>query len=151
MGSSSNQSLLCRIAGRLCAVPLESVLETMRPVATETLAEAPRFVLGLAIIRGEPMPVVDMGRLISDEETHPKRFVTVRIGERKVALAVDEVLGVRMIKPESLSELPPLLRDAGRDVIGAIGLLDAELLLVLRSTLTVPYEVFETGEARTGS
>ncbi len=68
MSSSSNQSLLCRIAGRLCAVPLESVLETMRPGATEPLAEAPRFVLGLAIIRGEPMPVVDMGRLISEAQ-----------------------------------------------------------------------------------
>lgn len=144
--AGSDRALLCRVRSHLCAIPLENVGETMRPLPTEALAGAPPFVLGLAIIRGEPVPVVDMGRLISAEDARPNRFVTVNIGQRRAALAVDGVLGVRTIDQESVHRMPPLLREAGREAIDAIGTLDAELLLVLRSTRLVPDEVFETLE-----
>ena len=45
----------------LAALPLEHVVETMRPLPVEPLGDAPRFILGLSIVRGEPIPVVDVG------------------------------------------------------------------------------------------
>ncbi len=48
-----------------------------------------------------------------------------------MALAVDEVLGVRSVPAGTLTALPPLLRDAQTEHVAAIGILDAELLLVL--------------------
>ena len=47
-------SLVCRVAARLCALPVRAVIEIMRPLALEPIAGAPAFVAGLAIIRGEP-------------------------------------------------------------------------------------------------
>ncbi len=141
-------SLLCRVRTRLFALPLEHVLETMRPMPVESLAGAPHFVRGLAIIRGVPVPVVDGAQLLSGEESQPSRFVTVRAGDRRVAVAVDSVLGVRPMPAASLRELPPLLRDARAEVISAIGTLDAELLVVLRSAHLVPEDLWsglETG------
>jgi purine-binding chemotaxis protein CheW len=135
-------SLLCRVQSRLCALPLECVLETMRPLPIEPLSGAPQFVRGLAIIRGEPVPVVDTARLLGTEETRPARFVAVKAGARRVALAVDSVLGVRSIPAGSLQELPSLLGDAAADIVSAIGILDAELLLVLHSARLVPEEVW---------
>lgn len=141
-------SLLCRVGDLLCALPLEHVEETMRPLPVEAIAGAPSFVRGLAVVRGAPIPVVDAASLISGVASHPTRFVTVKTGSRRIALAVDAVVGVVEIPPSSLDAFPLLFQDASLDVISAIGTLDAELLVVLRSTCLIPEElwaVLETG------
>jgi len=138
----SDTSLICRVRKRLCALPLEHVIETLRPLPVEPVAGAPAFVRGLSVIRGMPLPVVDAARLFGDEDAQPERFVTLVAGTRRIALAVDSVLGVRSISRDALHALPPLLHEAGDDVIASIGLLDAELLLVLRSARLLPAELF---------
>jgi purine-binding chemotaxis protein CheW len=130
--------LICRVQTRLCALPLEHVIETLRPLPVEPVAGAPPFVLGLAVIRGAPLPVVDAARLLGAADAKAERFITVDAGNRRIALAVGRVLGVRAVAPESLHALPALLHEADTDVIAAIGLLDAELLLVLRSARLLP-------------
>lgn len=135
---NTGEWLVCRVQTRLCALPLEHVIETLRPMPVEPVAGAPPFVLGLAVIRGVPLPVVDAARLLGTDQAKAERFVTVIAGNRRIALAVDCVLGVRAVAPESLQALPPLLHEADTDVIAAIGLLDAELMLVLRSAKLLP-------------
>jgi purine-binding chemotaxis protein CheW len=125
-------ALVCRVRGRLCALPLEHVAETMRALPVEALAGAPRCVLGLATIRGVPVPVVDAAGLLGDEAGPGGRWVALKLGARHVALAVDEVPGVRALPAGSRFALPPLLGDMRAEVVAAIGLLDAELLLVLQ-------------------
>jgi purine-binding chemotaxis protein CheW len=140
-------SLLFRVRARLCALPLAHVVETMRPLPVETMSGAVSGVRGIAIIRGEPVPVVDIAGLFRDGpensmvESGPElsaRFVTVRITGRTVALAVDGILGTRALALESFGELPPLLRGAGSDLVDSIGTLDCELLVLLRSARLVP-------------
>ena len=53
-------SLVCRVATRICALPVGVVIETLRPLPLEPIAGAPAFVTGPAIIRGEPVPVVEL-------------------------------------------------------------------------------------------
>lgn len=144
----SERTLICRVLNRLCALPLECVSETMRPLPVERLAGVSRPVAGVAIIRGVPVPVVDLAWVLAEEESQATRFVTVNAGGRHVALAVDAVVGVREIPPASRSELPPLLRDASTDAIAAIGALDAELLVVLHSARLVPDHVWSGLEGR---
>jgi purine-binding chemotaxis protein CheW len=135
--------LLCRAGRRLCALPLEHVVETMRPLPIDGIAGSPGLVLGLSIVRGSPIPVVDIGTLFSEPGTGPRRIVTVRTGGRVVALAVQEVVGVRSIEPDMLEDLPPLLRDAAGEVVSAIGRLDSELLLFLSATRLLPQDMLE--------
>jgi len=132
-GSDATSWLLCRAGARLCAVPLEHVIEIMRVLPIEVVAGAPRFVRGMAVIRGSPVPVVDIGLLFGQEASASTRLVTVAIGERRVALSVEGVLGVRSMAAASLGAMPPLLRDAAGDAISAINTLDSELLLFLRA------------------
>jgi purine-binding chemotaxis protein CheW len=73
--------------------------------------------------------------------------VTVKTGSRVVALAVDAVLGIRDVPTGSVDALPPLFQGIHLDVISAVGTLDSELLLVLRSARLVPEEVWATIEA----
>jgi len=133
-------SLLCRVGDLMCAVPLACVEETMRPLPVEAIAGVPPYVRGLAVVRGTPIPVVDAASLLSGGASHPTRFVTVKTGSRRIALAVDAVVGVVEIPPSSLEALPRLFQDASVDVIAAIGRLDADLLLVLRSSHLIPEE-----------
>lgn len=136
--------LLVRAGEQLYALPLEHVEETMRPLAVRRLAGVPPFVRGLAVVRGVPVPVVDLTSVVGRNEPSSQvmRFVALKLADRRVALAVDEVFGVRQIDRTQLSHVPPLLSAAGEHVVRAIGTLDAELLMVLRSGKLIPEDVW---------
>jgi purine-binding chemotaxis protein CheW len=137
-GAGPKRWLLCRAGARLCALPIETIVETMRRLPIEPLARAQPFVLGMSVVRGAPVPVVDVAALLGEPAVNPERLVTLRVGERVVALALNEVLGLREI---SGAAVPPLLKDAAGEVVAAIGALDAELLLVLNAARAIPQDV----------
>ena len=126
--------LVVRIDTRLAALPLRDVIETMRPLPVEGLPGTPPSVLGLSIIRGAAVPVLDLRLLLGLRAAPCTRFVTTRLGERCVALAVDEVVGMRDIPTSSLESLPPLLGEAHSELVTSIAALDRELLMVLRAS-----------------
>lgn len=145
MGTSDGTQVLMVTAGaRACAIPLCHVAETMRPLAIETVAGTPSFVRGVAVIRGEPTPVIDLNALLGDGESGTRygRFVTIKVGARRVAIGVDGVAGVRDLDSSRLGELPPMLRDAAAGLVEAIGTRDAQLLVVLRTARMVPDDVW---------
>jgi purine-binding chemotaxis protein CheW len=139
--------LLCKIGVRSCAVPLVHVSELMRPLPIEPLADMPPFVMGVAIIRARPVPVLDAGRLVGAPCLNPTRFVTIKTGERLSALAVDAVLGVRALPPGSIAAAPGLLGETNAALVTAMGALDGELLLVLEAARFVPESVWGGVEA----
>jgi purine-binding chemotaxis protein CheW len=140
--------VLCGVHARLCALPLESVIETMRPLPLQPLTGMPGFVIGLSIVRGEPIPVVDAGALLgSIDEARPTRFVTLRAGQRRVVLAVSAVIGVRALPSVELHPLPPLLAAISGDIVSSIGTLDAALLVVLRAARLVPDAAWDALDA----
>jgi purine-binding chemotaxis protein CheW len=142
--------LLCRVGSRLCGLPIQHIGETLRPLPVEPFADMTAFVLGLSIIRGSPVPVVHVASFLSGtaERRPPTRFVTIKAGVRQIALAVDEVVGVRAIASSSLGELPPLIGEASAEVAEAVGTLDGYLLVVLKSARMVPPSVWTTLERR---
>lgn len=130
--------LVVRVGPVQCALPVAQVIETLRPLPTQALPDAPDFVRGLALIRGATTPVIELGALLGIQSGACTRFVSVAVEGRRAALAVDSVSGVRHLPAGALASLPPLLRDVER--IGAIGRLDAELLLVLQAARLVGEE-----------
>jgi purine-binding chemotaxis protein CheW len=149
-GQENDRFLLCRIGSRIGALALKDVRETMRPLPIEALMGTPPFILGVAIIRGFPTPVVDAARLVgpptlpSMPATPPSaaRFVSLKIGERTAALAVDAVLDVRSLPADMLSSIPPLMLGSDAQLVSVIGSLDAKLLLVLEAARLVPDSVW---------
>lgn len=146
--TSDETMVLCRARQTWCALPLEGVLETMRPPVTTPLLGQPPFVTGVALIRGDSTPVVDVGGLIgSDGPPAPARIVTVGRPPRVVALAFEEVRGLVLLAPQTLRTLPPLLAPHGPGAIAALGALDTELLLVLQPARVVPAAVWDVLDA----
>lgn len=140
--------LLCRARARLCALPLAHIVETMRPLPLEPLRGTAPFVRGVSIVRGVPIPVVDLGALLGlDDAASPTRLLTVRIGTRHVALAVEAVVGIREVEAETLKALPPLLGETSADAVAMLGALEGELLLILRAGRLVPDSTWDDLDA----
>jgi purine-binding chemotaxis protein CheW len=135
--------LLCRAGTMSCALPVDQVLEIMRVLPLEPFAAAPQYVLGLSIIRGAPVPVVDIGLLLGCAAAQATRLVTVEAGGRTIALAMRSVVGITEFGAAAFEQLPPLLQDAGADAIAAVGARDCELLIFLRASRMVPEQVFD--------
>lgn len=144
--------ILFRARTRLCALPVGHVLETMRPLPIEALAAAPEFVIGVSLVRGAAMPVVDVGALLGAGEAPAfTRYLTLRTGEASVALAVEAVAGVREVGSASLSRLPPLLRGADAEMLSALSSLDSELLTVLRFGRSLTERAFRALQTQGGA
>ena len=127
----SDRFLLCAVRSSSFALPLTHVLEPLRPLPVQPIPGSPPFVRGLAIVRGEPVPVVDLAYLMEGEPGLPDRWVTVKSGAAVAVLEVDRILGIRTLPAETLRALPPLLQSADAEIVSAMGALDAGLLLVL--------------------
>jgi purine-binding chemotaxis protein CheW len=143
MKPTKQQWLLCRIGSRRCAIPLAFVTETMRTANIMQFADAEGLAIGAAMIRGEPVPVVDTGALLGEPQTHPRRLVTISVGGRSVAISVDDVLGVSTIGDDLANELPPLLRGAADKSVRAIDVRDGEFLLRLEASRLIPDSTLE--------
>ena len=142
--AASALSLVVRAGARLCALPVSKVVEVHRPLPVEPVSQAPAAVLGFAIIRGAALPVVDLAVLLGSHSGGPcTRFVIVRAGDRRFALSVEEVLGIREFAPSFWGDLPPLLGPAAAELIEAVGALDADAILALETGHMVPDAVWD--------
>ena len=143
---------MCRVRDVLAALPVADLIETMRPLSVAPLGQTHPFVLGVAVIRGLPTPVVDPGVLLEHgpgaHATPSTRFVTVRTGARVIAVAVDEVLGLRRFASATLHALPRLVADA--PMFGSLAALDDELVVWLRTARLVPDEIWRELDGSTG-
>jgi purine-binding chemotaxis protein CheW len=145
--------LVCQIGKRICALPADRVGETMRPLLLTPIPEAPRHVLGMAVVRGEPLPVLDLRLLLGDasEATatvkgsaafKANRFITVKSqsghgDHASVVLAVDQVEGVRRLPKSALHRMPTMLQGDLPQLVSAVSPQDTELMLILDSVRLV--------------
>lgn len=155
-GGGALSVLMVTAGTRNCALPLEHVRESLRPLPVEKVAGVPAYVEGMAVIRGRPVPVVDLQTLLG-ETTAPAdpstaaagdRLVLLQLGQRQVALRVQQVVGVRQVDGVGFAQLPPVLGDAGDRAIAAVGVKDAQLMLVLGAARLLPADLWATLERR---
>jgi purine-binding chemotaxis protein CheW len=140
-------ALVFRAGPLLCALRLDEVVETMRPMETLPLAGTPAFVRGISVLRGVPTPVIDVSRLLGGGPAEPERFVTAHTERGAVALATGELLGIHAVDTDSVGGHPALLGGASSRLVAGVGSVDDEPLLLLQSMRTVPDEVWEAAAA----
>jgi len=143
-------ALVFRAGPLLCAVHLDEVVETMRPLEARALAGTPPFVLGITVLRGVPTPVIDVSRLLGGGPADAERYLAVRTERGTIALATGEILGIRVVEAEPTGGHPALLGGGNTRMVAGVGTLGAEPLLLLQSLRAVPDEVWEAAAANAG-
>ena len=96
------KALLFRVSERLYAVPLGNVLEILRSRESEI-----HFIDGQEVlqIREEVVPLVRLSRMHPGGERKVKLFIVVAsVGERKVGLVVDRLIGEQELVIKALDE-----------------------------------------------
>ena len=130
--------LILRCGAFLAALPVSQVVEIFRPLPVDPLGEVPSFVRGVAMVRGNPTAVLDLRRLLGEDWAgEARRWVSLRLESRSVALAVDEVFAVRDMDLSLCGPLPALMEE-GTPAVEALGRLDQSLLVLLRAAYLVP-------------
>jgi purine-binding chemotaxis protein CheW len=145
--------LVVRAQEWMCALPLEEVEETMRPLPVAPVSAAPVFVRGVSLVRGTPAPVVSLAMLLGGalaEGDAGRRFVSLRVPEGRMALEVDEVRGLRWMEEEGLDSVPPLLRATASGHLQHLGSFDGRLLALLGTSRLLPEEFWRRLETASG-
>jgi purine-binding chemotaxis protein CheW len=135
-------ALAFRADRHLVAMRLGYVTEVVRPLPVEPLAGVPPFVRGFCVLRGVPTPVVDIRVLLGGEPAaaaRPGRFVGTSTDRSTVALAVDEIIGIRNLPLDLLYDLPTAFAPDMCESVAAAGV---EPMLVLSSARVVPDSVW---------
>lgn len=128
--------VIVRAAELRCGIPLTHVVETLRPLPVDRIPGAPPGVEGLAVVRGDPTPVVSLRSLLGETPAPARRFVVLRTGSsRRVALAVDTVDGLARV---ALTDAPPLVARAAAGALEAVASLDGALMVVLEASRLLP-------------
>ncbi|XVU21940.1 chemotaxis protein CheW [Actinoplanes sp. CA-054009] len=141
------QALIFRAGPLLCALRLDEVIETMRPLETRPLAGTPSFVRGISVLRGVPTPVIDVSRLLGGGSAEPERYIAVSTDRGAVAFGTGAVLGVSNVEAEPSGGHPALLGGGNSRLVAGVGTLGTEPLLLLQSMRAVPDDVWEAAAA----
>lgn len=108
-GWQGGNHLLVRAGELVCALPLGAVRRVVRALPVYPLPGAAPELRGLAEFAGEPMPVLDLARLIdAPTGAHPAHPVTVVVwlgppeSRTMVGLSADAALEVAEVSPAAL-------------------------------------------------
>ncbi|MBN9416671.1 hypothetical protein ABS71_21700 [bacterium SCN 62-11] len=127
--------LLCRLGTSWCALGLQGLGEVMRPQPVDPVAGLPEFVDGLAIIRGAPLPVINLPKLLcgsASDACDQERFVTAQSDGQQLALRVDEVAGIVPLDSDTWTRLPSLMDGLQSNHLSALGSHQGHLVMLLR-------------------
>ncbi|MCA9644533.1 MAG: chemotaxis protein CheW [Myxococcales bacterium] len=123
------------VAGAHYAMHLDDVQEVngLRPLTR--VFHSPAAIAGVTSLRGEVLPVLDLGVLLgagSSGRGHEARVLVVRDGsKRRAGLLVDALAGLREIAESGLEALPSTLSPAVRELSEGV-IADSPACVVLR-------------------
>jgi purine-binding chemotaxis protein CheW len=144
-----------RLGNNEFGVDISTVKEIIRAENITHIPEAPSFIHGLANLRGQIIPVLDLARqfgLTGEEQaTVNARIIVTELDHQLVGMLVDEVPGVLKIAEENIENTPELIQnEIKRDYIKGVGKLDNRLIILLDLKKTLaPHEVKELSKVVT--
>jgi purine-binding chemotaxis protein CheW len=123
--SSENEITLgCfEVGGRLIAIDVANVREVVRWQPVTPLPKSPALIEGVIDLRGTLVPVVDLGRALSEckvEPTAGTRIVVTETDGLVVGLTVDAAVEVLQVSATSMEDPPSLATHAGYDAARAV-------------------------------
>ena len=91
--------LLVRVGDRWCGLRAEDVSDVVAPEAVTRVPSQPKHVLGVSLVHGRLVPVIDIGPLMPDmeaslESRFGRRMAVVTHGDTEIGILADDAKGV---------------------------------------------------------
>ncbi len=126
------QIVVFLIEHRPYGLPLEAVERVLPMVDISPLPCAPPVLLGVVDYHGEILPVMDLrvrlGLPSRDEPVLTERLLVVTTPRRRLAIATDEVAGIRAVEPAQMHS--PAGLPLGLPQVAGIAVLDEGLVVI---------------------
>jgi purine-binding chemotaxis protein CheW len=126
--------LLFTLDDAVFAVNVGYAVEVLRGMPVKHVPELPDFIEGVVEIRGRICPVMDMRRRLGmpvRSDNARGRFLIVRSSLERVALLVDEVVGVETVRRELIRKPPLVFRGIKKRYMEGLYPLDKAMLIIL--------------------
>jgi purine-binding chemotaxis protein CheW len=155
----AHRCIAVSVGGALYGLPMGDVQEVigMRPLTR--VFHAPPVLAGVTSLRGDVLPVIDLGLLLGAGEAsvaggRDARIVVVREaggGKRRASLRVDELRGLRELPDEGLAAAPATASDRVRSlVVGVIAAAPPCSVLDVSAILDAPELAALAGRSEAG-
>ncbi len=138
-----------RLRDEKFGVDIRSVREIIRVGDITRMPETPSFIQGVANLRGQIIPVIDLAEQfgLAPQEKLPEsaRIVVTEVKGQTVGMLVDEVPEVLEIPEENIEPTPELIQtEVRKDYIKGVGKLEGRLIILLDlEKVLAPHEVEE--------
>jgi purine-binding chemotaxis protein CheW len=122
-----------RVGDEVYAVDIMKIDSIAEMMKTMKLPGLPSFMMGVANLRGEVIPIIDtrVKFMIGPKETHENdRIVVVYMDDKKIGIVVDEVKEVLTLTQDQLEE-PPRTGGSASSFISAIAKMDDRMLMII--------------------
>lgn len=146
------QMVLFRVAETAMAVPVAQVEYVERVGTLTPVPGAPPFLRGVASLRGQVVPIVDLAERLGLGQRplgSKTRVLVVRVEGQMVGMAVDEVLRVMYLSEEAVQPPPPVVARVSARFLAGVAYLQGDVVLVLDlQRVLTPEEAETVREAR---
>lgn len=139
--NTMNKYLLFEV-DEVYALSLDNVVEIIEMTEVTRVPEAPDYIAGIINLRGHVVPLLDIRKRFRKppREDAPARCIVIaRIEENQLGLMVDNVIDLIDIAPENLKEPPQVGSSYTHVFIGAIGILNGQMHLIIDTDKLVNY------------
>ena len=155
--SKETQLVIFRLREEEFGIEINSVLEISRMLEITYLPQTTSFIEGVVNLRGQVIPVVDLGKRFGFKTQAPvtkaARIIVVEISRETLGLLVDEVPEVIRISETEIKPPPDVIQNNEKqDYIKGVAKLGERLVVVLDlAKVLSPEECVVTQKAVNGS
>jgi chemotaxis-related protein WspB len=114
--------LVFHVGGDRYALPCRDIVEVVPQIGLRAIPQAPRFVSGLMVYRGEVTPVIDLGELFAGRKVDSRmstRTIVVRgPTARNLGLLAEQVTDAINVEPGEITASP--IRIGGAEYLGGV-------------------------------
>lgn len=129
-----NQYVVFVLDGQEFGVEIKQSREIINSTELTSIPNAPDFVEGVTNLRGEIVPIIDLGErlnLSKTEHSKENKIIIVEIDGTMAGMEVDDVEGIIRLNRENIGKAPKITQGLNKEYISGVGKLDEKLLILL--------------------
>ena len=149
-GAVDEQIVVFTIGSEEFGVDISRVWEINELQTITRVPRAPKFIEGIINLRGEIIPVLNLGKqlgLFQDEAKSGRRIMVVQSGQNRLGLMVDEVRQVIQIPAGAVEPPSPLVTTIDSGYLRGIARLEGRLVILFDLDMLLSAEEKESVEA----